>query len=89
MATQTQLTTRRATRFPMATGTTGIVAACCRLARRPHTVKRIGGALLLVFGILYGASQVAAYPPGPSAYPQGPSMSDDSYTPPVELSTAR
>jgi hypothetical protein len=45
-------------------------------------VKRIGCALLLVFGLLYGVSQVAAYPPGPS-------MSDDRYTPPVELPEVR
>ena len=45
-------------------------------------VKRIGCALLLVFGVLYGVSQVAAYPLGPSA-------SDDLYTPPVELPEVR
>jgi len=43
---------------------------------------RIRCALLLVFGILYGVSQVAAYPPGPY-------MSDDRYTPPVELPEVR
>jgi hypothetical protein len=45
-------------------------------------VKRLGCALLLVFGILYGVSQVAAYPPGPY-------MSDDHDTPPVELLEVR
>ena len=80
--TQTQRTTRQATSAPLATVTTDLVAACGGLARRPHMVKRIGCALLLVFGVLYGVSQVAAYPLGPSA-------SDDLYTPPVELPEVR
>jgi hypothetical protein len=52
-------------------------------------VKRIGCVLLLVVGILYGVSQVAAFPPGPSAYPPGPYMTHDHYTPPVELPEVR
>jgi hypothetical protein len=82
MATQTQLTTRRSTRFPMAAVTTGMGVTWCSLARRPQMVKRMGCALLLVFGILYGASQVAAFPPGPSAV-------DDLSNPPIERPEVR
>jgi len=39
-------------------------------------VKRMGCALLLVFGILYGASRVAAFPPGPFVI-------DDPDNPPI------
>ena len=45
-------------------------------------VKRLGCALLLVFGILDGASQVAAFPPGLSVI-------DDPDNPPIERPEVR
>jgi hypothetical protein len=45
-------------------------------------VKRLGCALLLVFGILYGASQMAAFP-------SGPSVIDDPNNPPIERPEVR
>jgi hypothetical protein len=45
-------------------------------------VKRLGCALLLVLGVLYGASQVAAFPPGPSVI-------DDPDNPPIERPEVR
>ena len=82
MRTRTRQAMRRSMRFPKATFATGLVATCGGLARRPQMVKRLGCALLLVCGLLYGASQVAAYPPGPSAI-------DYPCHPPVELPEVR
>ena len=82
MRTRTRQIMRRSMRCPRATFAPGLVATCGGLARRPQMVKRLGCALLLVCGLLYGASQVAAFPPGPSVL-------DDPDNPPIERPEVR